>query len=174
MKRKATDFSPHLERYVFAMRHCLGKKTIDVGGKSGYGADILSYIQADVTVVDNASRHLKKYKGNSILMDLNETYPDEMWDAAVAFEIIEHVKDPDNLVKNIVEHLNPGGVLVFSVSHMKEHESHLTLFDEQKIRDLISKYLVIEEFYIQDRYVISGIPFTVYPVTYVGVAIKYE
>lgn len=173
MKRRATDFMPHLERYVFAMRPCQGRKTIELGGKSGYGADILRYTSGPVTVVDNVAVQLKKVRGHeTILMDLNDEYPEGMWEAAVAFEIIEHVKDPDNFVKNITEHLEPGGVLVFSVPHMMPHIDHLTLFNMRKIVELVSKYLTIEELHFQETYGIWGEPFTKYPKTYVGTARK--
>lgn len=173
MMRKAKHFTPHLERYIYAMGPCEKRKTLDLGGKSGYGADLLSYVKAEVTVVDNNQHELNQVKGHTILnIDLNHEYPEGMWDAAVAFEIIEHVIDPDDFVKNIAEHLNPGGRLIFSVPHMKEHEDHLTLFDEEKIRNLISKHLTLKEMFMQDKYCITNTPFKYYPKTYVGVAEK--
>ena len=171
MKRRAEQFTPHLDRYVYAMEPCQRRKTIDYGGKSGYGADILSYVSGPVTIADHMPGELKKVRGHeTILVDFNDGFPEGMWDAAVAFEIIEHVIDPDDFVRQIKEHLNPDGAFVFSVPHMMPHESHLTLFDEKKIWELISKYFTIEEFYIQRAYGISNKPFTKYPVTYVGIA----
>lgn len=175
MKRQAIQFSPHLDRYVYATHACQNRATLDLGGKSGYGADILSYTTNNkVTIADHMPGELKRVKPNhdKILIDFNDGFPEGMWDAMVAFEIIEHVINPDKFIQDITEHLNPDGVLVFSVPHMKECEDHLTLFDEQDIKKLISKYLTIEEFYVQDSYNISGKKFEKYPVTYVGVARK--
>jgi hypothetical protein len=47
---------------------------------------------------------------------------------------------------------------VFSVPHMVVNIQHKTLFNEQKIKDLLSKYLVITEFYIQDKKIYSERP----------------
>lgn len=180
MKRQARDFIPHLERYIFAMPHVQGLDVMDAASKDGYGSSLLAQVANKVTLVDNSAFWLGKaesnytYQGkaNFIVDDFNKGFPEGEWDAVVAFEIIEHVEDPDFFISNITSHLKKGGELVFSVPHMKEEECHLTLFDEDKIRGLISKYLTITEFYVQKGYGISNIPFSRYPVTYVGIAVK--
>src|SRR3990167_7410896 len=179
MKRQPADFIPHLERYVFAANYCSRQRVIDLGSKTGYGSYIMGYFAKKITLVDYKSDLIAGAKKQSfpcvvdfLEMDLNEDYPKGEWDMAVAFEIIEHVKDPDQFVKNIADHLPSGGQLVFSVPHMKPHQDHLTLFDKDKITVLISKYFILEELYWQGSYGISNTPFGRYPKTHVGVGRK--
>ena len=174
-------FLPHIERYSFACHFCHKKDVLDLGGKDGYGAVLMSLFASHITIADNRGDYLAIGKLNNtflcgtemIEMDLEKSFPDRVYDTAVAFEIIEHVKDPELFIENITKHLKPGGILVFSVPHMMPHIDHLTLFDEEKIKTMISKYLTLKEFYIQDSYGISKKPMHRYPAkTYVGLAIK--
>lgn len=68
--------------------------------------------------------------------------------------------------------LKEDGLLLFSVPDMIENEVHKVLFDEQKIKDLVGKYLKIEEFYIQDKVGISNKPAEFPAKCYVGIARK--
>lgn len=179
MKRQGKDFAPHLERYVFTLPYIQRRDVLDAGSKSGFGAHIMEYTAKSVTLVDISKTFLneaKKYNhfcpAKFIESDFNKEFPEGTWNAIVAFEIIEHVEDPEFFIKNISEHLSEDGVFIFSVPHMKDIPDHITLFDETKIKKLISRYFKIEEFYIQDTYGISNKQFKRYPKTYVGVATK--
>lgn len=179
MQREPLVFAGHLERYIFALPYCKKRKVLDVGGKDGYGSLLISWFASEVTNADMYGKWLYQAKNHHhhhcpahfIEQDFNEKFPDGMWETIVAFEIIEHVIDPDRFVKDIYDHMNPEGLLVFSVPHMTPNPDHRTLFDEDKIRALVSKYFTIEEFYIQDKHGISGKP-TLPPKSYVGVARK--
>lgn len=163
MKRNPYIFRQHLERYVFATPHCDRNRVLDLGSKDGYGAHLISFYASHVTLADCVGKYLlqaQKYYHflsdvDFVEVDFNKKFPKGNWDTIVAFEIIEHVENPDNLVKEIANHLPKGGKLVFSVPHMKPNIAHKTLFNEESITKLIRKYLNIEEFYIQDSYGIS-------------------
>lgn len=173
-------FIGHLERYVFSLLYTYKKKVLDLGSKDGYGAHLISCFAEHVTLADRSASYLetarKSYwylcKTSFVQVDLEESFPEGFWDVVVAFELIEHVANTDFLLKNIAEHLNPGGVLVFSVPHMIPNPDHKVLFDEGGIKKALSKYFQIEEFYIQDKEGISGLPATSPPKSYVGVARK--
>ena len=180
-QRIPTAFVPHLERYVFACHYSYKKKVLDLGGKDGYGSVLMSLFAKHITLTDIRKEWLEIAGLNNTFLcdtdivekDLEKGFPEGTWDTMVAFEIIEHVEDPDFLIKNITEHLEKGGILVFSVPHLTPHLDHKTLFDEDTIRRLISKHLEIKEFYKQDSYGISKKPMYKYPaITYVGVAQK--
>lgn len=180
MGRKPKDFVGHLERYVFALPYIEGKRVLDAGCKDGYGSHLMSAFIRHLTLVDRTDTWLNMAMANYkyfcrkefILMDFDEEFPEGTWDAIVAFEIIEHVADPDRFLKDISEHLTTDGILIFSVPHMVENPDHKTLFDKEKIVEYVSRYLKIEEFYIQDKLGISGKPATSPPVSYVGIARK--
>lgn len=178
MKRDPTTFRQHLEEYVFSTIYCNHKRVLDLGSKDGYGAELISRFASYITLADYSGKFLgnaKRYHyyhcpAEFAYIDFNKAFPEGKWDTIVAFQIIEHVDDPDNFVKEIAKHLNKGGTLVFSVPHMMPDPSHKTLFDEKSIKKLISKYLTIKEFYIQDSYGISKKPISTK--IYVGVATK--
>lgn len=178
--RKPIYFIGHLERYLFATLYCYKKKVLDIGSKDGYGSHLLSGFANSVTLLDNLQWWLDKAKELYKYLcevkfeckDLNKEFSEDTYDVIVAFEIIEHVQNRELLMENIVKHLEDDGKLIFSVPHMIENEMHTHLYDEKEIKDFIGKYLKIEEFYIQDKIIISDEPAKSPPRCYVGVATK--
>jgi len=178
MKRDPRNLVQHLERYIFALPHCREKIVLDLGSKDGYGSHIISHTAKEITLSDCSGKCLYQAKSYYHFLcsakfdevDFNKTFPDGKWDTILAFEVIEHVDNPYNFVKEIARHLKVNGKLVFSVPHMKPAKVHKTLFNEKSIKDLISKYLSIDEFYVQDSYGISNRPTN--NNCYVGVATK--
>ena len=179
-RRHPQHFNGHLERYVFAGGYCVYKKVLDVGSKDGYGSHLLSRYASRVSLVDRNivwMAEAKRYYRylcpvEFFLLDLETEFPEGEWDTIVAFEVIEHVENYKVLLQNIQKHLKPEGKFIFSVPHMVENPDHKVLFDEEKIKKDIEEYFTLEEFYTQDKCVISGRPATSPPVSYVGVAIK--
>ena len=178
--RKPRLFIGHLERYVWSLLYCDGKRVVDLGSKDGYGAHLISCFAHMVTLVDRDKAILdtarKSYKflcgAEFKHADFESEFPKGEWDVAVAFEVIEHVANTEFFIHNIADHLTKGGELVFSVPHMIVNDDHKVLFDEESIKKLISKYFIIEEFYVQDTVGISGAPATSPPKSYIGLARK--
>lgn len=166
MRKFIPSFSSHLERYVFATDYAFKRKVLDVGSKEGFGAHILSYGAAQVDLCDinqgylNFAQNYYKFfcPASFIQVDLEKSFPDGEWDTMVAFEVIEHVENPEFLIKNMADHLKLGGFLVCSVPHMVANHEHKTLFDEAKIKELVGKYLTIKEVYTQEFKTISHQP----------------
>jgi 2-polyprenyl-3-methyl-5-hydroxy-6-metoxy-1,4-benzoquinol methylase len=153
-------FSAHIARYNFAMLYGYDKDVLDVGSREGFGAHLMSYGAKTVTLCDINQTYLERadryYRWfcpvSYIQADLEKGFPAGEWDCMTAFEVIEHVEDASFLVKNMAEHLRPGGVLVFSVPHMVENHEHKSLFDAERIRKVVGEYLDIEELFEQDSY----------------------
>lgn len=166
MRKFIPTYTDHLARYLFALGKCYKKNVVDLGCKDGYGSVLLGYGADKLDLVDVSDYFLRSAKTEHKYfcpvefhqVDFEKSFPVGSWDVAVAFEIIEHLENVDFFIQNIANHLKPGGTLVFSVPEMVANREHKTLFDEQKIKDLISKYLTLTEFYIDDKKIFSGEP----------------
>lgn len=188
MTRKyAQTYSEHIARYAFAMVHGYRRNVLDIGCGQGFGAHLLSTVAKTVTGVDFSDDNVAFAKKNFSYfspvkfekVDLEKddiswlTSPtNEPFDTVTAFEILEHLENPEFAVENINRLLGPGGSFVFSVPHMVANHEHKVLFDEEKIRALIETQFDISEFYIQDKRVISGLPSFKGLRCYVGVGIS--
>lgn len=180
MSFHASTMEEHLARYAFALNFIKRKKVLDAGCFNGYGTQILSMGAAELVGYDVSPRALmlagrRRYDCLTRFLRLDfdtEPWPEETFDTITCFEVIEHVTDPEKLLANLVLHLNPGGKLVFSVPHMIANRQHKTLFDEEKIKDLIGRYLTLSEFHIFDKKPFRNIPCYARVKDYVGVAAK--
>ncbi len=112
----------HIARYRFAERYVKGKKTIDLGSGAGYGTYSLSKFAENVLGVDiseEAVAHAAwyydapnlRYEAGDVT---NLHYPDESFEAAVSFEVIEHLKHPEALVDEALRLLKEDGIFVVS------------------------------------------------------------
>lgn len=173
------SFVDHLARYVFASERVWKKHTVDLGSKTGFGSQILSYASSKLDLVDISPDWLRQAANKTYYCpvtftncDFEKDFPVDTYEAAVAFEVIEHLENPEFFIKNVADHLVPGGTFVFSVPHMVANHQHKVLFNEETIKELINKYFKIEEFYIQDKKVFSGRPLYKGLKCYLGVAVK--
>jgi len=182
MRKFIPAFVDHLSRYIFATERAYKKNVIDLGSRDGFGSVLLSYAADQLTLADVNEKYLKaaeteitfRCPTKFIQCDFEKEFPEGKWDMAVAFEVIEHLENCDFFIKNIAEHLEAGGHLVFSVPEMVANHEHKTLFDEQKIKDLISKYLKITEFYRDDFRAYTGAPRYAGVKGFLGVARKID
>lgn len=158
-KRKAIVFQEMIQRYVDALPYCENKSILDAGCRDGYGSHLVSMIGKDITLVDNSPTFINKIAQNQYKylckvdfeeLDLEKTFPDKEFDVVLAFEIIEHLENPEFFVENVLKHLTSGGYLIFSVPHLMENPVHKVLFDEDKIKKLITKYFIMEDFVINN------------------------
>jgi len=182
MKKFVHSFDDHLARYVFALTHCPRKDVLDAGGSDGFGAHLLGYGANTITLADisqgalnNAKKWFKPFAPtNYVQCDFEKSFPEGSWDVITAFEVIEHLtpEGGDLFVKNCSEHLRPGGKLVFSVPHMVANHEHKTLYNEEKIKAVMTKHLDLVEYYVQDKKSISGKPCYNNLKCHVGIAIK--
>ena len=181
-RRFAATWQHHVVRYSFALPYCYRKTVLDAGCQVGWGANLITYVANKVTFVDmnkkyiemaSTMRHMCPVEYS--ISNFEREFPEGKWDVIIAFEVIEHLEDPNLFLSNIAKSLNPGGKLIFSVPHMVDNHEHKHVYDKKSIKDLIEKYFKIEEFYEQDKNPINLGPMYGYLKCYVGVAVsKYE
>lgn len=92
-----------LNRYVFALRHLDGKRAVDLGCGTGYGAHVLSFVATETVGVDVSEDALQyardHYQGVDYRrLDLTAD-PLPEGDVATCFEVLEHLSDPDRLMR---------------------------------------------------------------------------
>ena len=119
------DINPtRLEFIVDNAGELSGKKLLDIGCGGGLLCEPLARIGADVTGIDASEKNIKvaslhAEKSNLDINYINTTAEDlaakkQKYDVITALEIIEHVENPAEFVKNCTSMLKPGGTIFFS------------------------------------------------------------
>jgi len=112
----------HLARYAFAERVCRGKRVLDAGCGTGYGAAELARTAASVVGVDISAEAIAFARAHysapnlSFLEGSCSSLPHggESFDLVVAFEVIEHLKDWRECLAEMRRVLAASGQLIVS------------------------------------------------------------
>ena len=110
-------------RYISDNLNLKGSKILDLGCGGGLlceamtnsGADVIG-IDASLKTIEIAKKHAKEqnFKIEYINTDIESYDNKEKFDAVVCFELIEHVPDPNELIKQIRRLIKPNGRLFLS------------------------------------------------------------
>jgi 2-polyprenyl-3-methyl-5-hydroxy-6-metoxy-1,4-benzoquinol methylase len=125
----------HTMRYAWAMGFCQGKAVIDLGCGTGYGTYILSWTAKDVTGLDVDYMSIEfaraNFRADNIryqpwdITDVLRHFTTDVW---VAFEVLEHLDDPLQLVANL------SGLLLWSVPLHDGSQFHKRVYNEATAR----------------------------------------
>lgn len=129
---KHATYARHLMAYAWAAPFCFEKEVTDLGCGEGFGLQLLSWFAIRVRGVDISPtfmrRAVKRIYGCVAWFDRVDADEDlyiAKGDVVVAFEFLEHIKDPKKVVRYCAENEN---TLIFSVPHCYPHPLHLTDF----------------------------------------------
>lgn len=174
---KKKYFADHYATYAFAARYVGGTNVLELGSGEGYGAQMLSAFTPSYKGADFDRRFLSKAAmkqlycpSEFIHLDFEkDPVPLEGIDWVVAFEVLEHINNPEQVLKQIAD---AGKRVVFSVPHDAPHALHKRDFyslDDAKA--LVPPNMHVEwflfrkgfwaipgDFKIPERYVGVGIP----------------
>jgi SAM-dependent methyltransferase len=113
----------HIATYQFAEPHTRGKRVLDFGCGSGYGAAFIAESAAHVTGVDVAEDAVAYARSNFVRANLrferiapDAALPvaDASYDTVLSFQVLEHIVDPSRYLSEIRRVLVPNGVLVLA------------------------------------------------------------
>lgn len=112
----------HLARYRFASRFAPGRRVLDAGTGTGYGARLLADAgAAEVVGVDVAAAVVESEReqvGPDVDLRVGDLtsldFGDGRFDLVVCFEVIEHVDDREGALAELVRVLAPRGLLLVS------------------------------------------------------------
>jgi SAM-dependent methyltransferase len=112
----------HLARYTFAARLARGKRVLDAGCGAGYGAAELAHVAQAVMGIDCAADAVAFARENYRLPNLQFEqasctalpHKDSSFDLVVGFEVIEHLENWRDFLREVRRVLAPNGQFIVS------------------------------------------------------------
>jgi len=155
----------HIARYRLAERYVEGKITVDLGCGAGYGTYSLSKFTTDILGVD-LSREAVAYADWSYGVPglryevgdvTNLPYEAGSFEAAVSFEVIEHLERPEALVEEVRRLLREDGIFVTSTPDKQTYSNdrnsvnphHLKEMYPLEFRELLERHFEHVQLYRQ-------------------------
>jgi 2-polyprenyl-3-methyl-5-hydroxy-6-metoxy-1,4-benzoquinol methylase len=116
-------FQRHLAVYEWIGARVHGRRVVDLACGEGYGSAVLGRTAESVVGVDanpEAYEHARlKYTGGNVRFERNMI---ELWrgevDCVVFLQTIEHVQDPDAVLRSVREQIGPRGVAYVSTPNV--------------------------------------------------------
>lgn len=113
----------HIATYKYARKFVANKKVLDFGCGSGYGTSYIADYCKEIVGVDISDEAISyansNYKSPNLSFTCIETiellplpFMDKEFDVVISFQVIEHIEDTDNYLKQIHRVLKPGGQLI--------------------------------------------------------------
>lgn len=133
-------------RFEWIMNNLYGKTLLEIGCGDGGMTEYFSQkyenvVAMDVSEISLASLRERGIKNVTIVKGLIETYvPEVKFDCIVMSEVIEHLRDPMDLINQVYSWLAPSGrLLITTPNGYWESDEHLHEFSMSKIYGVVSK-----------------------------------
>lgn len=111
-------------KYAYGIVAARGKRVLDIGGGLGYGSLLLSKFAEEVVFIDKSSETADFVRNTwgplaPNLTVLTGEAPDLKdregeFDVVFLMDVIEHVAEPRNMLRDVRKLLGPGGILILS------------------------------------------------------------
>ena len=152
----------HRARYEFALRYIDGRKALDIGCGEGYGSYMMigsakSVVGVDIDkkAIDHAKEMYESTNLNYLVADVGKLpFGDREFDAAVCFEVIEHVENPEDVIREAARVLGPRSVFIVSTPNgavrvsSQPNRFHVKEFNIGELRELLSRHFPSDKWYI--------------------------
>lgn len=157
-KYSAVETAIHLNRYTFIKKMCTGKKVLDISCGEGYGSYLISQWGAEQVVgidisEETINKATKMFSSKNLSYQVSNAedlkdIEDDRFDLVVSFETLEHLKKPENFLKEIKRVSKKDCIFVISCpnDHFYYTEKESNPFHEKKytfdeFKKLTEKYL---------------------------------
>lgn len=145
----------HLTRYRLAERYVADRRTVDLGSGVGYGSYSLARVARSVVGVDLSEEAVSyaagRYRAPNLRYELGSVtdLPHESgsFEAAVAFEVIEHLERPEELVLEAKRVLKEDGLFVVSTPDKQTYSN---------ARDIVNPHHLSEMYPLEFRELLEG------------------
>jgi SAM-dependent methyltransferase len=162
-------WNEHFSRYLFASRLANRKRVLDIACGAGYGADCMARTASSVTAIDlspeAAAAASANYPGGNITFMAADArrlpFANQSFDLVVAFEVIEHLDNPRELLAEARRLLAPGGQLVVSTPNKLYYAEtrklsgpnpfHVRELEFEEFRDALSEVFPSITLFVQNH-----------------------
>lgn len=164
----------------FSLKKGNGRKLIEFGCATGAAASVLRSFGWSVTATDVSEyaveRARKNFNGiNFKVQNMEEPYNGEQFDAAVAFDVIEHLRSPSRGIKNVYNLLKKNGVAIFTTpndyphvyndpTHINVKKPHewMKILKEAGFKEIFAKQVSLMPYFYRFNYRLAFVlPFAV-------------
>jgi len=139
-----------LQAYYLAMPYIKGD-LLELGCGEGRGVELLSPLASSYMALDKIDEVIQSLKKQYPDVDFRQAvFPpfeglaDNSFDSIVSFQVIEHVKEDGDFLKEIHRVLKPGGVAVLTTPNIKKtltrNPWHIREYTAPELTGLASKY----------------------------------
>lgn len=148
---RAGGFNPTWQRHVAAYALCAdllpAGRVLDLGAGVGHSADLLS--PRESVGVDIEPSALEGQPRETVVADMRALpLPDASFGSVLSVHSVEHVPDPENVVREAARVVEPGGVVIFvtpnRLTFARPDEIidpyHFVEFDPAELRDLCGPF----------------------------------
>ena len=156
-------------RRQFIIQHAkelFDKKAIDVGCGGGILAESLAKLGADVTGIDMGEEPLNVAKLHALESNVSVDYQKitaeekakaspEAYDIVTCMEMLEHVPDPESIIKACSDMTKPGGYVFFSTLNKTLKSYLLAIVAAEKVLKLVPDGTHHHESFIRPSTLIS-------------------
>lgn len=163
----------HIARYRLVERYIADKVMIDMGCGAGYGSNSLSRLAKSIRGVDlsdeainHAKRHYNAPNLNYQIGDVTKLpFENDSFEAAISFEVIEHLERPEDLVVEAKRVVKSDGFFIVSTPDKQTYSNdrnsvnpyHVKEMYEAEFREILERHFEHVTLYRQGAFAGSAI-----------------
>ena len=160
-------YNEHLVCYLFSLQFAGGRRVLDLGCGSGYGAKLIAEEASEVVAADLSPEAIHYARENFSAAHLHYLLTDatllslasNSFDVVLCFEVIEHLTRQECLLEEIHRILKSNGILIVSTPNRLFYTEerklvnpyHTREFSFGEFRDLLEKYFAKVEVVYQNH-----------------------